>query len=68
MVFHETWQMVLGGTKTQTRRLVKEGERLAPGGCHFFDAVMRPGKDFADILKWENRQATVSLDRQTERA
>ena len=53
MIFHGTWQMVLDGTKTQTRRLVKEGERFVPGGCSFDDAVMRPGKGFADILKWE---------------
>jgi hypothetical protein len=26
MIFHKTWRQVLGGTKTQTRRLVKEGD------------------------------------------
>lgn len=54
MIFHGTWQMVLNGPKTQTRRLVKEGERFVPGGCSFDGMVVKSSKkSFAAILKWE---------------
>ena len=62
MIFQETWRMVLDGTKTQTRRIVKPGEGpyvlsiLAPNGE--IVAVMMPARSplekvYDRRLKWK---------------
>lgn len=54
MIFQHTWQRVLDGSKTQTRRPVQDGDRLRPneldteGSWPFPVTVLRRGR-----LKWE---------------
>ncbi len=49
MIFQKTWQLILEGKKTQTRRPIKSGERPYPAFLPYFDQVWHRSYR----LKWQ---------------
>ena len=53
MIFSRTWELILQGDKTQTRRIVKAGERLLADHRDLPDEVLRRDATRYERLKWQ---------------